>query len=187
MLDTKVQFIGAKEALTTLKQVQPDVYKQLVKDIKSIVSDAVSEIKKVVPTVSPLTHANHSGRTSYQPVKVTPRVTPSARASFGNKARLVQIETKSVGKYIGFELIDMAGRGGWLQRQSKTRTYAYKGTTRSHKINGQQAGMKKKLGSGKGSRFVYPAAEAMIPAMSVEVAQAIDTATAKINRKLNRL
>jgi len=187
MIETGVQFIGAKEALRTLKEVQPLVFNQMVKDIKQITSPAVTEIQRVVPKVSPLSHALHTGRSSFQNVKVTSRVTPSAKASVGTKARLVQIETKSVGKYFGFEMMDMAGRGGWVQRRTQTKPYPYKGGTRSHKINGQARGMKEQLGSGKGSRYVYPAVESMIPAMSREVKNVIDVAVLKINRKLDTI
>jgi hypothetical protein len=187
MISNEVQLVGAKEALTALRDVEPETYKQMVTDIKFIVEPAVSAIERTVPKVSPLTHANHNGRSAFKEVKVTTRVTPSARASFGTKARLVQIETHSVGKFFGFEMMDMAGRGGWKQRKLKTRPYEYKGGTRTHKINGQQTGMKKKLGSGQGSRYVYPEVETMIPVMSLKVKSVIEKAAAKINRKLGSI
>lgn len=187
MIDTRVQLIGAKETLNELRNVQPTVFKQMRDDIKSITSPAVDKIQSNLPKVSPLTHAVHNGRSAFSAnIKVSTSVTPGARASSGTEAKLVQIVVRSKDSY-GFELMDMAGRGGWIQRLNVTRPYQRNGKTRTHRINGQQSGMKKKLGSNRGSRYVYPAAESMIPAMAVEVSKAIDKATLVINRKLDRI
>lgn len=186
-----VRLLGVKETLYELKRVQPEVYAELVNDIKSIVQPAITAIDRVIPRFAPLSGMEHSGRSSYGPVKITPRVTPSGTSfMMGQTAKLVQIEVMSTGNRYGLELVDMAGRGSGRGRRPKTRTrpYAYKNGVRQHNLNGQGQRMIENLpGGGKGSRYVYPAVEDVFPAVQAGVLRSLDSAASKINRKLDRI
>lgn len=193
-----IQLIGVNETLRQLQAVQPEIYKEMVRDVKRIMQPTVSKIEDNVPKVSPLISTkrgtngmNHNGRSALVPVKVTPRVMPSSRTNFGTEAKFVTITAESLGDKYGFELIDMAGRGSGRGRRPKniTREYPYKGGSRQHRLNGQGAGMIRKLdqSAGKGSRYTYPAAEDTFLQVQAEVLRTVDSATAKINRKLDRI
>jgi hypothetical protein len=185
-----VRLLGVKETLYELKRAQPQVYEQLVDDIKSIVQPAITSIDRAIPRFAPLSGMEHSGRSAYGPVKITPRVTPSGTSfMMGQTAKLVQIEVMSTGNRFGLELVDMAGRGTGKGRRPKniTRPYAYKNGVRQHKLNGQGQRMIENLDGGKGSRYVYPAVEDVFPAIQAGVLRSLDTAASKINRKLDRI
>ena len=188
MVDS-VQLYGVKETLNELKRVQPEVYKQLVRDIKQIVSGAVTKVRSEIPAVAPLSGMNHNGISAYAAVKVTTRVTPGGRAGLGStEARLVQIEAKSVGKNYGFEMADMAGRGSGSGRRASnmTRPYTRNGKSVSYPKNGQGQRMINQLGK-KASRYVYGPVESDLPAIQMEVLKSLDVAASLINRKLDRL
>jgi hypothetical protein len=186
-----VRLLGVKETLYELKTVEPEIYAQLVDDIKSIVQPAILAIDRAIPRFAPLSGMEHSGRSSYGPVKITPRVTPSATSyRMGQTAKLVQIEVMSTGKRFGLEMVDMAGRGSGRGRRPKpvTRPYEYKNGIRQHKLNGQGRAMIANLpGGGTGSRYVYPAVEAVFPVVQLGVLRSLDVAASKINRKLDRI
>ena len=184
-----VQLFGVKETLNQLKQVQPEVYKQLVKDIKKAVSGAVTKVRSEIPAVAPLSGMNHKGISAWTSVKVTTRVTPNARGgSGGQPARLVQIEARSAGKNYGFEMSDMAGRGSGSGRRpsNMTRPYVRNGKSISYPKDGQGQRMINQLGK-KASRYVYGPVENDLPAIQMEVLKILDTAALSINRKLDRL
>lgn len=192
-----VQLIGVKETLEQLRAVQPTVYNQMVADVKRIMQPTVTAIENNIPKVSPLysvkrgkSGMDHNGRSALVPVKVTPRVFPGGRASFGTEAKFVQITAESTADKFGFEMIDMAGRGSGQGRRpaSVTRPYAYRGGTRTHRLNGQGAAMIRKLDTkGKGSRYTYPAVEASFLKVQAQVLRTVDVAVGKINRKLGRI
>jgi hypothetical protein len=185
-----VRLLGVKETLYELKRVQPQVYAELVDDIKSIVQPAITAIDRAIPRFAPLSGMEHSGRSAYGPVKITPRVTPSGTSfMMGQTAKLVQIEVMSTGNRFGLELVDMAGRGTGRGRRPKNRTkpYTYKNGVRQHNLNGQGQRMIEHLPGGKGSRYVYPAVEDVFPAVQAGVLRSLDSAASKINRKLDRI
>jgi len=188
MVDS-VQLFGVKQMLNELKQVQPKVYNQLVKDIKKAVSGAESKVRSEIPAIRPLSGMEHKGLSGWSSVKVTTRVTPNARGgSSGQPARLVQIEAKSVGKHYGFEMSDMAGRGSGSGRRASnmTRPYIRNGKSISYPKDGQGQRMINQLGK-KASRYVYGPVENDLPAIQREVLKSLDTAALAINRKLDRL
>lgn len=177
--------MGVKQTLTILRNVEPEVYKQLRSDIKGIVETGRKAIMSAVPAVAPLSHMVHSGRTRYAIPRVTTVLDLLDKAR-GNTARLVQIKVDNKNG-AGFEIADIAGRGSGRGRipRSRTRPYAYKGGTRTHAINGQGQRMLENLPSNNASRYVYPAIESQMPKIQAGVVLSIETASAKINRKLD--
>jgi len=188
MVDS-VQLIGVKDTLKELKLVQPEVYKQLIKDIRRIAKPATTKIQSAIPSVAPLSGMNHNGKSAWSRVKVTTRVTPGARAGFGStEARLVQIQTKSVSDHYGVEMADMAGRGSGSGRRPSnlSKSFERNGKTMRYTKNGQGAAMLRNL-PGRASRYIYPSAELVSPQIQIEVLKSIDDAALLINRKLDRI
>lgn len=182
-----IKFLGVKEALRTMQQIEPEMYKQLRKDIRSITAPAVSAVKSAVPTVAPLSGMNHNGRTAWNGVNVTTNITPGQRSrAFGSTtANLVAISSTGKNGQYGFNIADMAGRGSGRGSRPKniTRPYQRNGRTVQHRLNGQGQAMIRNLGR-PASRYVYPAIEGQLPAIIGAVAQSIQTACESINRKL---
>ena len=178
-----VTLVGVKETLATLRTVEPDVYKQLTKDIETILKPAKQSIKRAIPSVAPLSGMMGNGRTSWSQVKV--KTAKSLTAKSGSK--LVQIVAQSTNG-AGFEIADMAGRGSGRGRNPKsiTREYGYKGGTRRHRINGQGQAMIRNLGS-TASRYVYLSVEQQLPQIQSDVFKSLEIAAAVINRKLDVL
>lgn len=196
-----IKFYGVKETLKVLQQVEPEMYKQLRKDIRQITASAVSSIRSNVPTVAPLSGMINPGRTGWSGVNVTTSITPAQRSrAFGSTtANLVAISSTGRNGQFGFNIADMAGRGSGRGRRprSVTREYAYKDGTRTHRLDG--AGIRKPNHnykyatqgqalianlSKKPSRYVYPAIESQLPTIINEVSISLQDAAESINRKL---
>lgn len=187
MSDDVVKFVGVKEMVAVLRQVEPELLKQLRKDIRSIAAPAVSSIRSNVPSIAPLSGMSNGGRLAWSGAKVSVSITPNQRSvAWGSTtSNLAAILTKGVSGQ-GLVIADMAGRGGGKQRKNNTRVYPYKGGQRSHRVNGQGQAMIRNL-AGKPSRYVYPAIERQLPAVRVAVADSIESMAKTINAKIERI
>lgn len=182
-----IKFYGVKETLKVLQQIEPEMYKQLRKDIRSITAPAVSSIKSSVPSIAPLSGMMNNGRTGWSGVTVTTNITPAQRSrAFGSTtANLVAISSTGRGGQFGFNLADMAGRGSGHGRRprSTTRVYTRNGTQMQHRLNGQGQAMIRNLAK-QPSRYVYPAIEGQLPQIISAVGSSLQDAAIAINRKL---
>jgi hypothetical protein len=197
-----IKFYGVKETLKVLQQIEPEMYKQLRKDIRSITAPAVSSIKSSVPSIAPLSGMVNAGRTGWSGVNVTTNITPGqrSRAIGSTTANLVAISSTGKNGQYGFNIVDMAGRGSGHGRRPKnqTREYSYKNGNRTHRIDG--SGVKnpnhnyKYSTQGQAlianlskqpSRYVYPAIENQLPAIIIQVGNSLQQAANAINRKLD--
>jgi hypothetical protein len=111
---------GVRDTLALLRKIEPDSIKAMRSEIENepALTAAVSAIKSRIPTVSPLQGNEfgyggmvHGGRTSYRPpaVKVKSPLRTALRGR--SQASLVVIDVSSPPKAVGFEIIDMVGRG----------------------------------------------------------------------------
>lgn len=182
-----IKFLGVKETLKILQQVEPEMYKQLRKDIRSITAPAVSSIKNTVPSVAPLSGMVHSGRTGWSGVTVATNITPAQRSrAYGSTtANLVAISSTGRSGQFGFNLADMSGRGSGRGRRPRavTRPYERNGQTMQHRLNGQGQAMIRNLAK-QPSRYVYPAIESQLPQIISAVGVSLQQAAIAINRKL---
>lgn len=109
----KIDVEGLQQTVTQLRKFEPELYKQMQRDIKGEpgLQDAMAGIKSQVPSITPLSGMNHRGRTAYaQPsVKATTRMT--SRLGSVSERSLVRIDTISPKSGIGFEIVDLVGRG----------------------------------------------------------------------------
>jgi hypothetical protein len=194
MADVVVKYVGVNAMIQTLQTLEPETYKQLRKDIRSITAPAVSAVKSRVPTISPFAGGKdgftHSGRTAWSGASVTTNITPAQRSrAYGSTtSNLVAISATGQRGQFGFNILDMAGRGTGRGRNPKTQTkpYSYKGGTRTHRLNGQGQAMIDAL-SKQPSRYFYPAIEDQLPEIRRRVEATIDKVAADMNRKIGKM
>jgi hypothetical protein len=190
MAEEIVKFYGVKEAIGLMRTFEPEIYKQLRKDIRGIVAPAVSSIKSTAPNVAPLSGMIHNGRTAWTKPKVTVNITPAQRSrAFGSTtSNLVAISATGQGRKVGFDIADMAGRANQPNKYPKTRRFVdpRTGEVVQRRVNGQGRGMIANLPA-KASRYVYPAIEKQLPFIRSQVAITIEKAADSINRKLKRV
>ena len=169
----KIDVEGVQSTIKILREFEPDLYKQLIKDIKTEpgMTAALSAIRSRIPSVSPLQGnqfgyggMNHSGRTSYKVPRVATSVTPSKRLDFGNQRSIVTIQVTSPKNGVGFEIIDMVGRG----KNANTR---------------KAQGMRRKL-QGSPSRYVWKGFEAKREGITKAVVNILDRYAKIVNVKL---
>lgn len=191
--DEIVKFYGVNETVKLMRQVEPQMLKDMRKNIRQIVLPAVSAIKSNSPKVAPLSGMAGQGRTAYTVPKVTLRITPSQKSyGFGSTtSNLVAITATGSGSQYGFDIADMAGRANNPGRYSKTRPFIdpKTGQTVRRRINGQGANMIKVLQSRSGkpaSRYVYSNIENKLPAIRTQVAKVIGTTMDDFTRRINK-
>lgn len=188
--DDVVQFYGVNETIKLMRKFEPQMLKDLRKDIRQITQPAVSAIKSNSPKVAPLSGMAHNGRTAYSTPKVTVNITPAQRAkAFGSTtSNLVVINATGSGKVYGFDIADMAGRANQAGKYSQTRKFVdpRTGQVVRRRINGQGANLISVLNSrgGPASRYVYKNIENKLPAIRQQVARSLDRTIGEFNRKL---
>jgi hypothetical protein len=112
MLQIDIEGLGA--TVNELKKFEPELFKQMKKEIANEpgVATVISEIKSNVPGVSPLRGMIHNGRTRYSIPKVRIFQRPRATLGRGGSERsLISFEAVSPGDAVGFEILDLVGRG----------------------------------------------------------------------------
>lgn len=190
--DEVVKFYGVKETIKLMRQVEPQMLKDLRKEIRLISQPAISAIKTNSPKVAPLSGMVHNGRTAYSTPKVSINVTPGQRSrGFGSTtANLVTITATGSGKVYGFDISDMAGRANQAGKYSQTRKFidSRTGNIVRRRINGQGQNLINVLNSrfGPASRFVYRSIEDKLPAIRTQVARVISHTMDDFTRKINR-
>jgi hypothetical protein len=169
----QIDIQGVQDTISTLRKFEPDLYKQLIKDIKNEpgVNEVMSGIRSRIPVVSPLQGnqfgyggMNHNGRTSYKIPKVSVQATPSKRLNFANERSIVTIQVLSPKNGVGFEIIDMVGRG----QNANTR---------------QAQGMRRKL-AGSPSRYVWKGFEERREGVTRAIVSILDRYSQTVNVKL---
>ena len=162
----KIKLAGVKKTLTELKRLDPELVKQMRKDIKNEpgMVNAMSAIKSKAPTISPLRGMIHNGRTAYARPRVAASFKPSVRLDRAKERSIVTINTTPPKGAIGFQIIDMVGRGS-MRNSRKAR------------------GMQQRLG-GKPSRYVWAAVEGKQGQISLAVASIIQKYSQQANVRL---
>jgi hypothetical protein len=195
-----VTFTDYKRLITVMRQVEPELVKALRKRYRQIGRPLANDIRKAIPGRAPLSGmVTKVGRLSWsrtmnQSKPIRSVVIRDRKRKPGGKYPIVGLVQAVVGAApVG--LADMAGRSGaYINSRAVTREYDYTYTgkyggkflgKRKHRINGQGRIMINRLG-GRGSRYVYPAAEKALPQARVEMQIAVNDAVNDINSKLRR-
>jgi hypothetical protein len=170
----RVDIEGLGETVTRLRKFEPELFQQMRKEIinEPGVATVLSQIKSNVPPVSPLQGNSkgqggmlHNGRTRYVIPKVRVFQRPNPRLTkTGGERSLVGFEAVSPGNAVGFEILDIVGRGP--------------------NANSRKAqGMLKKL-DGQASRYVWKGYERRKEGVSQAVLAIIKRYSDLVNVKL---
>jgi hypothetical protein len=177
----------AKNLLNELKTLEPKLKKELIAEARSIASKPQSMIKDAIPAVAPLSgmglDKNISGRTAWGAVKPANKVDFSTRTTGSRRYAVTSLFRLIVASPMT-AIADIAGKGSGVPRNQITKPYAYKGGTRTHRVNGQGEVMINKLRSRNKSNFVYPAVENSLPGIEADLKLVVDKFALKINRKI---
>jgi hypothetical protein len=114
METVRIDVEGVQETLNILRRIEPDAIKELRKDIKNDpgLNGAISSIQANIPPVAPLSGMmNHNGRTQYRIPKVSTSFKSPRRTMTRQESSLITIVTSPPKDGVGFEIVDMAGRG----------------------------------------------------------------------------
>jgi hypothetical protein len=165
-MQSNIRIDGIKETIAELKKLNPDLIKQMRKDIKDQpgIVNAMSAIKSKAPSISPLKGMVHGGRTSYRKPRVSLSFRPSVKLDRANQRSIVTINTVAPKNAVGFQIIDMVGRGS---------------KAGSAKARGMQQGL-----GGRPSRYVWKAIEGKEATIAQGVISIINDYSKKANVRL---
>lgn len=177
-----------------LKEIDPKLRTQLVRDSKKVAEPVVTKIKSAIAGVTPNSGMLRPGaRLNWNNAidakgrsHPTLDVKPQFRTSMSGRSNETSLVRVKVGNP-AVSLADMGGRSGrylnaGYQGSGYTREYPYKGGTRKHRVNGQFRGIREKIG-GAPSRFIWPAAENSIPQARQQIEKILRDAYTRINAK----
>jgi hypothetical protein len=198
-LKAVASFTDYKRLIDVMKQIDPKMVKELRKDFRRIGRPVVKGIKTSIPTEAPLSNmVTKVGRLSWsltmnQSRDIKSVVIRDRKRAPRSKYPIVGL-VQAVVRAAPVALADMAGRSGaYINSKDETREYDYTGPQkgkpagqlgrRKHKIRNQGRRMIENLG-GRGSRYVYPGAEASLPQARAEMKVSVDNAVNDINQML---
>ena len=166
-MEIRLDVQGVQDTIQLLRRVQPESLAQLRRDIKNDpgLNAAASSIRSEIPAVAPLSGMmNHNGRTQYRIPTVKPVFKAPRQNLRANESSLITLVTTSPKDGIGFEIVDMAGRGTG---------------GRSARGRAMLANLAKKA-----SRFVYPGFEKKQEGIERGVLKILEDYANKVNVKL---
>lgn len=195
----------AKPVLKALNQLEPDLKKQMLREMKAITKPAINEIKSVIPSTAPMSgmsvprtstsmndrkfNNNGDGRLSWTggkyknkviaPDSVIPRFSSSRSRKYATTS-LFGIWLRSP----GVAMIATAGKGSGRAKYGATREYPYKGGVRRHRNNGQGEALIRKVKNTGLYNFFYKAGDASVPGMEGEVKLVWEKYSKIVNRRL---
>jgi hypothetical protein len=201
-LSAVVSFTDYKRLIDVMKQIDPKLVKSLRKDFRRIGRPVVRGIKAQIPTQAPLSGmVTKVGRLSWsltmnQSRDIKSVVVRDRKRAPRSKYPIVGL-VQAVVRAAPVALADMSGRSGaYVNSKDETREYDYTGPQkgkpagqlgrRKHKIRNQGRHMIDRLG-GRGSRYVYPGAEASLPQAKAEMQVAVNNAVNNINQMLRNV
>ena len=129
-----------------LMKIEPELKKQLVRDIKSVAEPVQSAIKSNLPTVAPLSGMNNRGRLGWTPARGKRPGVVSIVYRSGSK-RTAPLVTSLVSVNVGSAVMVISDMAGKRNPMGKTR----QGAAMIRALNRQP------------SRYVWPAAERALP------------------------
>lgn len=182
---------GVQQTVAILKKVEPELLKQMRKDLRVAAEPLATSIRSYIPNDPPLRGFRHNGRTAWNPTGISVKVLTSfAKKTFTRQDQhLVKIVVggkKNTTGAAALEIADMAGKVNKISTSGKTSPYDYRGRKRSHKLNGQGRAMIDYL-SGRyssPSRFVWRGAEVQRSKVQQSVIESIKKYSDQVNNEL---
>jgi hypothetical protein len=177
-----VVYSNVRELHRRLDAIDPAIKKAMIKDAKLAAKPLQTGIRSAIPSISPLSGFENSGRLGYGSGKPAKSVTISYRTGRSKRTAITSLLSVKVNSP-AVALMDYAGRKPRGPVRNVTRPYAYKGGTRTHRVNGQGEAMIDKLNMmRRASRFAWPAAERALPAVQAQVKGILERASQRISR-----
>lgn len=177
-MDTRIEVLGLRETLMEVRKVDKALFFKIRAGIKNTAESLADRVVMNVPMIAPISGMRHSGRTAWGQTTYKVKVT-TAEPNQYTANPLVSVAFFGV----GVNIADMAGRGGGKTRRQQTNNYSWRGTTRSHSVNGQGQAMIAALGKSP-SRYIWPVAETAIPQVASNIGYLVDEYAAEFNSNL---
>jgi hypothetical protein len=170
-------------AAKQVKEIDVEIRKRLIKDLKADLKPTGDAIAKAVPTLGRpdnMRGFGHGGRTAWSPVKASTHVTPG-----GGKGSLARFEIYTSPNQAALKIADLAGT-----KQKYGNGMQSKGSP-SYLIMGQGQDMVSRLtdfgtlsAKGKGGRFVWANFMKQRPMLVNKVAVRLDIYCREIEKKI---
>lgn len=173
-------------ALTrALNSIDKTLKTEMVREIKGTAKGLQSDIKRAIPTTSPLSGANTNGRLGWGQGKRANTVSINYKGTGSKKKEITPLLKLTVQSPLT-AVLDMAGRGSGIPRRAVTRDYQVNGKTRRHRVTTQGRGLINKMRqSGQPSRYAWKSVEHKLPQVARDVQSILDKTSKKISRKFN--
>lgn len=151
-----------------LADIDPNLRKEVGRDIKDAIRPTAARIKSRIPSQPPLSGMRHSGRTAWRGVNVGAYATPG-----GGRGSIARFEVYGRGQYkAGVKIADLAGTRGRYVRGPRGRKF----------IDNLNRRYPLSMG-GKGGRFAWQNFMKEKPFLVDQVLEIIDGFVTKVNRR----
>lgn len=100
---------NTRQILRELKQLEPDLFKQMRSEMRTTLKADAGPVVNAVPGVAPLSGFSHSGRTSWGSVSATVVLAPSKLIKGKDMHPLVSLRITSSGRRVGYDIAEIAG------------------------------------------------------------------------------
>lgn len=198
-IDVKLTSIGLKRALNAIADLDRDVKKQFVKDMRTELKGTINSVRAGVPKVSPfagggpLDGMTHNGRTRWSPVRMRLNVNPKPRRKGVGFVGVVGWAMTGSPAGLGFDYAELAGvrrRPPRAVTKPFTRSTPNGGRTREYtRVN--NAGdtfirnvKSRSKGRSKAGHFAYAEFVKKRPEMQRKALKVIKAYSSKTNRKI---
>jgi hypothetical protein len=181
---------GIKPLLRELEALEPGMKKQLVREAKDVVKPIADNIKSHIPRIAPLSgmskNNNPHGRLAWGAGKPANQVSIRFRSGYSRKSAVTSLVSIWVTS-AATAMADVAGKGSMRKSKNLTRSYAYKGGVRKHRVNGGNGGRDfvRNLKARGANDFVYPAVGDSIDDAQQRVKLVLEKYARKVNRRLD--
>jgi hypothetical protein len=189
---SKVVF-DARDVIKGLNHIEPGLKKQMLREMKFISKDMVKDIKNEISPISPFGSVNHTeghGRLSWNYGtyrKGGAIIKPNNVIASFSAGRSRRYATTSLFSILirnpMVALAATAGKGSGMPRYSDTKEYAWRGTRRNHRNNGQGQRLINKARSAGYVDFHYKKAEQDLPGVEQKIILVWDKYSKIITRK----
>jgi len=177
---------GVRELMSDLRKLQPDLAKELRAKAKAPAKPLVSKIKARINRIKPLSGMRTKGRLGWGNGKKADHTLIKFSSGYSRTRATTSLVSIWVDSPMT-SVAEVAGKGGMRKAKTVTKSYPYKGGSRTHRINGGNGGDEFVLNLKKHdmNNFIYPTVESALPDVEREIKLVIKDFEKKLNRKFN--
>jgi hypothetical protein len=179
-LENSVEVYGIRETLAEIRDVDKNLFFAIRAYMKRAGDTLGNRVLSNSPILGPTRgFRNHSGRTAWKPGTFKTEVSGrNAKKGITGATPLLRVKFGGV----AYNIADMAGRGGGRSKRSRTRSYQWQGTRRTHAVTTQGQQMIAALGKSP-SRYIWAEAENALPMIQNNVLLGVEQYMSNVNRK----